>query len=502
MSSSPAQRLTPWNLAAVLFGLSVVFLWPTWIALYDFWMSSNRYSHGPMIIAISAYLFYRQREQFNSQAGATNIPALVPLFALLTIWMIAVLASVQAIQFVILPLILWLMVLTVLGWRSARQLVLPVAYLYLAIPIWESGNFVLQWLTVKAVQFALWVFQVPAYIEGNVVSLPAGSFSVDGGCSGLHYFIISIALSVLYGALYLRSTRNRLLLIALALGAALLTNWLRVFIVVYAGHLTDMQHYLVTHNHYYFGWVLFVIALVPYFLFARRLERSEGDETLVDGPASVSAPAIAANRSLVMFSVCTMLLLVANVTIHAKMPTGQTIEATVSLPAARGDWTVDPSISSNWYPHYVGAAAESAQSYRSESGVVDAYFNLYRGQVQGREMIGYENRVEGIDGWRQVSSSVKMVGSHANADGRLVREIQLATETGDSRLAYLWYDVDGRPMIRDLWTKLRIGLNLLLGRRDAGVRIVSAECDRNCDDARALLQDWMNAHVSADGDRG
>jgi EpsI family protein len=455
-----------------------------------------------LIVGISAYLFYQQREQFNGLASGASIPGLVLLIAIVTIWMIAVLASVQAIQFVILPLILWLMVLSVLGWRSAWMVVLPVAYLYLAIPIWESGNFVLQWMTVRAVEFALWVFQVPAYIEGNVVSLPAGSFSVDGGCSGLHYFIISIALSVLYGALYLRSAGNRLLLIALGVGAALLTNWLRVFIVVYAGHLTDMQHYLVTHNHYYFGWVLFVIALVPYLLFARRLEISEDDATVGDVPSVVSAPAIAAYWSLVMFSVCTMFLLVANVTIHAKMPAGQAIEATVSLPAARGDWTVDPSAKPDWHPHYVGAAAESAQSYRSESGLVDAYFNLYRGQIQGRELIGYDNRVEGLDGWRQVSTNVKMVSSNGRADVRLIREIQLATETGGTRLLYLWYDVDGKPMIRDLWTKLRIGANLLLRRRDAGVRIVSVECGKNCDDARKLLQSWMNAHVSANGDRG
>jgi EpsI family protein len=291
-------------------------------------------------------------------------------------------------------------------------------------------------------------------------------------------------------------------LIALALGAALLTNWLRVFIVVYAGHLTDMQHYLVTHNHYYFGWVLFVVALIPYLLFTRRLEQSEGNQTIDEDSTRVYATATPAYRSLIMFSVCTMLLLAANVTIHAKMPTGQTIEATVSLPAARGDWTVDPSISSNWYPHYVGASAESAQSYRSASGVVDAYFNLYRGQVQGQEMIGHENRVEGIDGWKQVRSRVKMAGSHANADVRPVREIQLATEAGDTRLLYLWYDVNGRPMVRDLLAKLQVGTNLLLGRRDAGVRIVSTECGGDCDDARALLQDWMNAHVSADGDRG
>ena len=36
-----------------------------------------------------------------------------------------------------------------------------------------------------------------------------------------------------------------------------LTNWCAFFIIVVAGHLTDMQHHLVTDEHYSFGWYMF-----------------------------------------------------------------------------------------------------------------------------------------------------------------------------------------------------------------------------------------------------
>jgi exosortase len=244
MENDRRSRLTAWTLVLSACAMSVVFLWPTWESLAGFWFGVNRYAHGPLIVGVFVYLLIHSRDRLQSSLPEPFLAALLPLGFLLCVWLVAVLASVQAIHQIMLPVILWTTFLVLLGWPIAKRLILPTAYLYLAIPVWESGNFILQWLTVKAVSVGLSVLSVPFLVDGNTISLPAGTFSVDDRCSGLHYLTVAIAISVLYALLWLKSNRNRVLLIALAILLALVTNWIRVFSVVYAGYLTDMQHYL------------------------------------------------------------------------------------------------------------------------------------------------------------------------------------------------------------------------------------------------------------------
>ncbi|MCH5373426.1 MAG: hypothetical protein JJ992_05585, partial [Planctomycetes bacterium] len=78
----------------------------------------------------------------------------------------------------------------------------------------------------------------------------------------------------------------------------------------------------------------------------------------------------------------------------------------------------------------------------------------------------------------------------------------MQTPIGDQRIAYLWYDVGGQRVVSALRAKLLVGLNLLLGRPDAGVTILSARCGVSCDAAREALNDWLEAFVQAKGVSG
>jgi len=500
MSKSPASPFSSWTLVVALVGLSVLFLWPTWASLNEFWLMSTRYSHGHLIAIISAYLIFVQRDELSRIPARPCIAAFLPLAVLLAVWLVAVLASVQAIHQIVLPAILWLVLLAVTGWAIARRLWAQVAYLYLAIPIWESGNPVLQWLTTQVVALALWLLQVPAYVVGNVVNLPVGAFEVEARCSGLHYFIVAIALSVLYGLLYLKSKRARLVIIAAAIAMALVTNWLRVFLVVYAGFLTDMQHYLVTHDHYYFGWMLFAVILIPYLMFARRLEKSEDNGNLAGDPNLESDFSTLERWPIVAFCVCLFGFMVSSGIVYANIPIEVQHGVQVSLPSVKGRWAYSDSAGSDWRPHYVGASAEALNSYGTGQGVVDAYKNLYVGQVQGEELVGYHNKFEGSSKWSVESQIVRNVRLADPTSYQTVREILLIAASGEKRILYLWYDVGGRNTVSDLEAKIFYGINVLRGRRDAGVRILSVACGQNCDDAKVLLRDWLSDHVLPNGD--
>ena len=121
--------------------------------------------------------------------------------------------------------------------------------------------------------------------------LAAGVFEVAGGCSGIHFLIVSLALATLYGEIGRDSLKVRLQLVALAAGLALLTNWLRVYIIIVAGHLTDMQHFLIREGHYNFGWMLFAGMMVVFFLLARRFAPIAPPSPAIRAPPSANRAA-------------------------------------------------------------------------------------------------------------------------------------------------------------------------------------------------------------------
>ncbi len=151
-------------------------------------------------------------------------------------------------------------------------------FLYFAFPVWELISAPLQSLTALV---SLWLTQmvgIPVAMDEYVIHIPEGWFEIAGGCNGLHFFIVALGIATLHGEIDRDDWRSRLLLLAIAGTLALVTNWLRVFIIIVAGHLTNMQHFLVKVDHYYFGWFLFAFALLFYVYVSARLPRRASAE--------------------------------------------------------------------------------------------------------------------------------------------------------------------------------------------------------------------------------
>src|SRR5690606_16830265 len=159
-------------------------------------------------------------------------------------WVLVVRAGIGIVEWMALPVILILAIWAAFGPAVARRNLFPIGYLYFAIPIWGSVNGLFQSATVVAVRGLLRVVGVPSHFNGNFVEIPAGTFEIAGGCSGLHFVIVALALAALMGEMRGDDWRGRSILLVLAGALAVVTNWIRVFVIIVAGHQTDMQHYL------------------------------------------------------------------------------------------------------------------------------------------------------------------------------------------------------------------------------------------------------------------
>jgi len=257
--------------------LTALIYWPSTVFLYKRWSASvsdtDTYSHGWLILLICIGLVVRVRRDLAAVPVRPSPPAAVALAAAIVVWLVTYHASVEGLQVPLQPLIFWLAVSTAFGAAVGRVLLFPVAYVYFAEPVWYGTQ--LQHLTVLVTRGLLALTGPTATIVGDVIRLPNGTFVIEEGCSGLHFMIVGLAVAALYGEQQRDSWPVRLRQLALMAGLALLANWVRVYTVIEAGYLTDMQSYLVRVSHYGFGWCVFAVALFVFFWLASRLTPEE-----------------------------------------------------------------------------------------------------------------------------------------------------------------------------------------------------------------------------------
>ncbi|MES2177435.1 MAG: exosortase/archaeosortase family protein [Gemmatimonadota bacterium] len=101
---------------------------------------------------------------------------------------------------------------------------------------------------------------VPVLLTGNVIRLPGHELFVTEACSGLRSLTALISLSVLLGALMLRTPIARVLLILIAIPIAVVINGVRVFMTGFLVYFVDPklgQGFM----HITEGWLLFLVSL-------------------------------------------------------------------------------------------------------------------------------------------------------------------------------------------------------------------------------------------------
>ena len=276
---------------AIAFGAMAVGTMASLEGLWERW-SEYPYNHAFVIVGMTVWLAIdavRTRpinKIHPSPAGAAALALALAIYFYCDRFNLAL--GMQA----TLPLILLAITWAIAGPTAASRLALPILFLYFAVPVWDLAISPLQQTTTAAVGAALRWTGFTAFIEGALIHIPAGTFEIAEGCAGLRYFIVSFALSTFYGFMYLQTWRRRLALSAVALGAAVLCNWVRVYSLVVIGDVTEMQHYLVAVSHSRFGWFIYGVSLIPVFALAVFLERRNAVANVPQrsGDIDLSAP--------------------------------------------------------------------------------------------------------------------------------------------------------------------------------------------------------------------
>ena len=262
-----ANRWVAWIPIAI--GLAALYF-PTYVRLWNGVWNSEEQGHGPLILAVVAWLIWQQRavlvEGEAKPNGALGWPLLV--FGLL----LYVLGRSQDILMLEvgshIPVIAGA-ILTARGTKPLRTLWFPILFFVFVVPL--PGIFVdaltgpLKRNVSEIAEHVLYTAGYPIARSGVTLTIGPYQLLVADACSGLHSLYSLSALGLLY--MYLMQHQG--VLRNLLLGAAILpiafgTNILRViFLVLVTYHFGDEagQGFL----HGFSGIALFVAALLLLF---------------------------------------------------------------------------------------------------------------------------------------------------------------------------------------------------------------------------------------------
>lgn len=244
--------------------------------LHDNWISGyGHFAHGYLTLLMALWLAWKSWQSRLSVHFEPWWPALATLGVLLLLLAASIVTKVDSVLESLVPPIMLAALAAGLGRQLARLLAWPILYVMFAVPIWWVLNAPLQWLTVTVVNHLVAWTGVPAYVEGNLFHLPAGTIEIAALCSGLNYFMVALSLAAFQGLQYLSRWKNRIKLLAAAAALAVFCNWVRIYSLLLVGYFSDMRNYLIRVEHIYYGWVLFLLFIWPCFYYGRRLEDRE-----------------------------------------------------------------------------------------------------------------------------------------------------------------------------------------------------------------------------------
>lgn len=259
---------------AVLVICLAAIYWVTLTGLFKLWTKwDESLSHGLIIAGLTIALLTRSElwttsNKLNQLQTKISL-ALVALFSM--IWALCKLARIDIAEQLIFTCLIVLSFGALYGWRTTLQHKYIFALLLFCIPFWEFLVSPLVSLSSLVVGAAVKLIGIPAIVSGNSIFIPSGHIVIADGCSGIRYFQISLALSLIISILNNYQTPKTFTSLIIGAAIGLIANWIRIFVIVIAGHLTQMQSSLM-HDHEYFGWAVFAALVLPAIYFAPVVE--------------------------------------------------------------------------------------------------------------------------------------------------------------------------------------------------------------------------------------
>ncbi|MGE3476601.1 MAG: exosortase A [Rhodospirillaceae bacterium] len=263
LALAPLAAAWPVTLLAALGGLVAMaaLYFSTVASAVHLWNTSSAYNYAYLIAPVSAALIWADRRQLARAIPAPNYGGVAVAGAFSVAWLAGALLGIDEGRHLAFVGMMQGLALALLGWRITRFLAFPLLYLFFLVP---TGTFLLtplQTLAHHANVALLKASGVPVYAEGFMIQVPAGSFLVEPGCAGLNFFLVALALSLLYGRLTYATMTARAVCVGTALLISIVANIVRIYIIIGLAQATN-RRIDITADHLLYGWGFFGVVML------------------------------------------------------------------------------------------------------------------------------------------------------------------------------------------------------------------------------------------------
>ncbi len=472
---------------SVFYSDAILSLWSEWVS------EGSAYSHGPLIFVVSLYLVWVKRYEILKITPTSSVLLASGLIlASAPIWVVASVLSIETLKHVYIVIMIALLVWGVAGLRVAWAVIFPISYLFFSVPIWAALEPVLQNITAWSSGVVLSLIGVPVLVEGLFLSIPAGVFEVEGGCSGVNYLISGLALSVFYTFISYRSYWKRVVFISAAVILTIVGNIVRVVIIIIAGHMTDMQHSFIT-DHSAMGWWVFLLIMIPLYVIGFKYQDPE-PSVWSAGHQSPGFP-VSFPHGALLISVLPLVLVLAVAPLMAnkvKELMGHDYVAqegmTLNFDSTKWGLVSSPGLL-DWQPGFAEGDMSLFQSFKgADSSKLFSYFSYYARQDGSKELTAGDNDLaDGVVWFSKIGSSERVI-DRAGSVGQ-VREAYLVDKTGRKELlVWYWYSVAGYTTVDRKKAKLLEFYKLVEPNKGSALMAVGIDViDGDLDKARYQL---------------
>lgn len=471
-------------------------------SILQIWSHVQTYNHGFVVLPIALWLIWRQRETLANVEPEPAPWVLIPFFGLAALWWIGHLVSVAAaMHFAMVAMIILVVPLT-LGLRVARILMFPLCFMLFAVPIGDFMVPSLMYWTAEVLVTALRLTGLPVYQEGQMLVIPSGRWAVVEACGGIRYLLATFMVGSLFAYLNFRSTKRRIIFMAVSLVVPVVANWIRAYLIVMLGHLSNNK-YGTGDDHLVYGWGFFGLVILALFFVGARWSEPEEVAPSTHHPVSgLSDGSVSIGRTP-LFAAFALLVVTWPLWMHAAISQDSEKPAVqIKLPETMGAWTSVSVTASDWTPAFLNPTARQARVYRQEPIEVSVHISYYRGQSEDSKLVSSSNRLlSDRKVWHAVSRSRLVAGAAGqpltwNTAQLMPMAASVSAPEHTPLTVWQLYWIDGRTFDSDAWAKLWQAWLALRGLSEEGaaIHLVSAQPDPV--KAQAELTQFVNENFS------
>lgn len=481
-----------WGQLGVLTLLIVAAYWFAIENLIHRWGEEQEYSHGFLIPVVSAWMIWSRRKALESVDLKPSWFGLLVLAGSGLLAILGIKTGVLTFQQIALVTSLFGVALVVGGWRLTRILAVPIAFLFFMVPLPPFLTSTLSWrmqLVASELGVAfIRMFDIPVFLDGNIIDLGVYKLGVVEACSGLRYLFPFLSLGFLAAYTVDLAFWKKVLVCLSVIPITIVMNSLRIGFIGILVHFYGIEH-AEGFIHYFEGWVVFIfciaILIAEIYIFgwlsgAKQIELFRFPEFSVEdaGPER-QAPRGFGMRTMAWPVAAGLMIAIVGTVGYADSDAAMAPPESarlIGLPYDVEGWSVESTVDLDARVEGVlGADDYVGADLVSETGDRVNLFVAYIERKRGRQTWHSPQQCIPGGGWKIKSlDRVELTDSFTGRPYKVNRV--LIERNGVHQLVYYWFQQRGRRIASEWTVRYYVMLDSLLkGRTDGAlVRLVTA----------------------------